>query len=92
VQDRNTRLNEAPVHRLEILDLESNVRACCVILRAPRKDRKMKVRALVPRVLVVAAADPWITWPAIVARFKGNTDKVSIELGGPLQISRPEND
>jgi hypothetical protein len=52
----------------------------------------MKVRALVPRVLVVATADPRITRPAIIAGFKGNTDQVSIELGGPLQISRPEND
>jgi hypothetical protein len=92
VQDRNPRLNEASVHRLEIFDIEPNVRARGVILRAPRKDREMKVGALAPRVLIVATANPRITWPAIVARFKWNTDQVSIELGGPLKVCSPEND
>jgi hypothetical protein len=38
----------------------------------------------------VATADPWIAWTAIVARLKGNADHVSIELGGSLEIRRPE--
>jgi hypothetical protein len=81
VQNRNTRVDEPSVHRLEVFDLESEMSACGVILTTPRKDREMKVTALAPRVFVMATADPRITRPAIVARLKRNTDQVSIELG-----------
>lgn len=84
MQDRNTRVNEPSVHRLEVFDFESEVSACGVILSAPRKDREMKVTAFAPRVFVMATADPRIARPAIVPGLKRNTDQVSVELGGPL--------
>lgn len=92
MKNRDARLNQPTVHRVEIVDAEPDVGRRGVSVRASRVDREVEVSAITPRVFVVATADPGIARPLIVAAFERNTEEVSIEVAGPFQISGTQQD
>jgi hypothetical protein len=71
VKDWNLRLDKASVHRLKVLNLESNVCPVGMFLRGARVDREVEV-AIPPGVFVMAAADPGIARPSVVTWLKWN--------------------
>lgn len=86
----NIRIDKALVHRLKVLDLESDVRPGRMFLRASWVDGEVEIATLSPRVFVVAAADPGISRSTVVAALKWNADQLSVEAGGPLEIRGPQ--
>jgi hypothetical protein len=74
------------VHELEIVDLESEVRAGRVILRGPWIQREVEITSDAPRVFVVTASDPRIARPLVVAGLQGDPHQVSVKVGGALEV------